>query len=306
MKKAYLIFLLVAIITVTVFGTTFVLGSENSAEEENYSIRVVSTIPTQLEFARAIGGEKVKVSSMIPPGEEPHGYTPVSSQLRDLSKADLYFKVGSGVEFERRWMDTILEKNPDMKVVDGSEGISLIGMGSQNGQDKAESGEYKTDPHVWLSLNNAKIMVRNLLKGMKNVDPNNASYYERNAESYLDNLNELDREISEGLSSYRNRGFIIYHPGFGYFAHDYDLEQIPVEKSGKKPGPQRIQYIIEKAREENIKTVFVSPQFDKTQVEVIVDEIDGEIKVLNPLPEKYYVNMQEVYQKIKNSFESSG
>ncbi|MHC1636176.1 MAG: metal ABC transporter solute-binding protein, Zn/Mn family, partial [Candidatus Methanospirareceae archaeon] len=88
-------------------------------------IGVVVTIPPQAEFVEKIGGEKVKITVMVPSGASPHTYEPTPSQLKEVSEAKIYFKVGSGVEFEKAWMDKIIAINPDMLVIDTSQGIEL-------------------------------------------------------------------------------------------------------------------------------------------------------------------------------------
>ncbi|MFO7991102.1 MAG: zinc ABC transporter substrate-binding protein [Thermoplasmata archaeon] len=262
--------------------------------EEDHDLNIVVTIPPQKEFVDEIGKEKVKVTVMVPPGQEPHSYEPTTQQMKEVSKADLYFKVGSGVEFELSWMDNLKEQNPDMVVVDGSEGIALRDMGENGGENK--------DPHIWLSPSNAVKMTDNLLQAMKEEDENNADFYEENADDYRARLQKLDSNISEMLSPYENRKFLVYHPSFGYFADTYNLTQIAVEEDGKEPGTQGLQAIIEQAEEENITVVFVEPQFDQSSAETIADEIDGKVVSINPLAEDYVDNLEVIAEELNSAF----
>ncbi|RLI89650.1 MAG: zinc ABC transporter substrate-binding protein, partial [Candidatus Altiarchaeales archaeon] len=124
---------------------------------------VVVTILPQADFVKKVGGSRVRVTVMVPPGASPHTYEPTPGQLMETSKAKIYFKVGSGVEFENVWMDRIRAINPDMVIIDGSEGIT-----------KREG-----DPHIWNSPINAKKMVENIYNGLIRVDPANADEYTR-------------------------------------------------------------------------------------------------------------------------------
>lgn len=281
--------LISTLIIILMITSVFSSGCINDAYENEYDLRVVVTIPPQREFVEEIGGDGVKVTVMVPPGEDPHSYEPTTDQMREISKADLYFKVGSGVEFEEKWMDNIKENNPDMKVVDGSEGIELLG----------------DDPHIWLSPVNAMKMVENILSAMKDEDADNSEYYRGNADTYISELNTLHNETEEGLKPYEESKFLIYHPSFDYFAEEYDLTQIAIEEEGKEPGTQGLQVIIEQAKDEGIKVVFVSPQFDESNAETIADEIGGSVITLNPNAENYLDNMMDVSEKLITSFEEA-
>ena len=106
---------------------------------------------------------------MVPPGADPHTYEPLPNQLNHVSKAQMYVEVGTPVEFELNYMDKLKNMNPSMLVVNSSEGIDLIPNIAEN--------ENSSDPHVWVSPKNAKIMVENIYQGLVKIDPNNTEYY---------------------------------------------------------------------------------------------------------------------------------
>ena len=87
---------------------------------------------------------------------------------------------------------------------------------------------------------------------------------------------------------------MVYHPAWTYFARDYGLEQIPIEKEGKEPTPQGIASLIKQARENNITVIFASPQFNTKTADVIAEEIDGRVVLINPLEKNYLENMRKV------------
>jgi len=252
-------------------------------ERVDNKIGVVVTILPQAEFVERIGGDKVRVTVMVPPGASPHTYEPTPSQLKEVSNAKMYAKVGSGIEFELAWMDKILSVNKKMLVVDCSNGIELI----------------DNDPHIWLSPKNAKIMVENIYRGLVQIDPANREYYARNKEKYLQELDKLDNEIARALSGRENRKIMVYHPAWTYFARDYGLEQIPIEREGKEPTPQGIANLIKQARENNITVIFASPQFSTKTADVIAKEINGKVVLINPLEKNYLENMRKVAKAFK-------
>ncbi len=239
-------------------------------------IGIVVSIPPQAEFAERVGGEKVYVTVMVPPGASPHTYEPTPGQLREVSMATLYLKVGSGVEFELTWMDKITETNSNIHVFDCSEGISLL----------------DNDPHIWLSASNAIVMVENIYQGLVKTDPENKDFYCRNKIDFQSELSLLDEDIKEILKDKKNRKIMVYHPAWTYFAASYDLELITIEEEGKEPSMTGIKKIIEQAEEYNIKVVFASPEISARSAEVIADEIDGSVILISPLEKDYIKNMR--------------
>jgi len=254
---------------------------------------VAVTILPQREFVARVGGDKVDITVMIPPGASPHTYEVTPAQMVQLSKAKVYFKVGSPIEFELVWLDKLLAQNKDMLVVDCSKGINLI-----ESDDPDEPG---IDPHIWTSPRNVKTMVQNISLGLSQVDPQNRQYYEQNRDSYLKELDELDAEIDASLGDTGNRTFIVYHPAWGYFAHDYGLRQLGIEQEGKEPQAAYMARLINQARLQNIKVIFVSPEFDSRSAEAIAREIGGKVVIIDPLAGDYLDNMRKVASAFKEA-----
>jgi len=245
-------------------------------------IKVVVSILPQAEFVEAVGGDHVNVTVMVPPGQEPHTYAPKPSQMRDLERADIYFKLGSGIEFELVWMDRFTELNGDMLVVDGSESLHLM--------DK--------DPHIWLSPRNVEAMVQNLAHGLEDIDPANASFYEENARAYLQKLDKLDKNITEALAPLAKRELLVFHPAWGYFARDYGLNQTAIEYDGKEPTTQYFARVIDFAKNNSIRVIFAEPQFSTRTAEQIAEEVGGAVVLVDDLARDYLDNMQIVADKI--------
>jgi len=259
------------------------LASQSSiALEASDKIKVVVTILPQAEFVEKVGDERVQVMVMVPPGASPHTYEPTPRQLIEVSKAEIYFQVGSGVDFELAFMNKIIDINSNMVVVNCSKGIKFINK----------------DPHVWLSPMNVKRMVKNIYDALAKIDPENEDYYHKNMESYLKELDNLDEEIREILRNITNRRFMVYHPSWGYFARDYNLTQIPVEKEGKEPTARGLMALIDQARQLKMKVIFVSPQFDQKKAGVIAESIHGRIVFLDPLARDYVKNLRSVALKL--------
>jgi zinc transport system substrate-binding protein len=255
--------------------------------EATGKIGVVVTILPQAEFAESVGGDKVTVTVMVPPGHDPHTYAPTFSQLTAVKQAKLYAEVGSGIDFELSDMGTIAETNKNMLVVDCSQGIQLI----------------ENDPHIWLSPRNAKIMVENICAGLIQVDPQDRDYYIQNKNEYLAQLDKLDADISGNLTGITNGWFLVDHPAWEYFARDYNLTQLAIEIEGKTPSPKDIADVEQEAKEHNIKVVFASPEFDEKIAQNVAEAIGGTVASIDPLARDYINNMYRVLNELVPAME---
>lgn len=275
-------------------------AGDHAGEEEKIGV-IVSIVP-QAEFVERVGGEHVRVTVMVPPGASPHTYEPTANQLREVSNAQLYARVGSGIEFERVWFDKIRTVNHEMLVVDCSRGITLIG--AEHAEGEVEHEHTGADPHIWLSPLNAMIMVGNICDGLSEIDPEHEADYIANRDRYLQELEEVDSFIHEQLDPYRtHRAFLTYHPSFGYFAVEYNLTQIAIEHGGKAPTPQVIQASIDSAELYNLSYVYVAPQFATRDAEAIAQEINGAVIYLDPLPRDYSTTLRNIATSLARELE---
>ncbi len=271
--------------------------------ETNDKVGVVVTILPQAEFVENVGGEKVEVTVMVPPGASPHTYEPTPSQMTALARAEIYAKVGSGVEFELVWMDKLMATNPDMLVVDCSRGIELQEMVTEDEQEEEGENHGRIDPHIWMSPANARIMVRNISQGLIEIDPGNRRYYEQNRDAYLKQLSEVDREIRNGLTGVKNRRFMVYHPAFGYFTREYGLTMIPIEIEGKEPTAAGLTRLIEQAKAHDIRVIFAEPQFDPKNAEAIAEAIGARVVLIDALAKDYIGNLRLIMNEIPTALE---
>jgi zinc transport system substrate-binding protein len=258
-------------------------------------IGVAVSIMPQAEFVERVGGDRVEVTVMVPPGANPHTYEPTPRQIAALSEARVYFKVGSGIEFELAWMDKLAAANRDMMVVDTSRGVELL--------EEEDGGHGGSEPHVWLSPLNARIMVQNIYEGLAAVDPGSRDFFEKNRDAYIEELDRLDREARNALENVERKQFLSYHPAWGYLARDYGLEQISVEVEGKEPSGGDIARAVGLARELGIKVIFVEPQFNPQSARVVADEIGGRVVYLDPLAKDYADNMRRVLKALVEGME---
>ncbi len=256
----------------------------------------VSILP-QKYFVEKITGDKANISVMVLPGESPATYEPTPKQMQVLSNADLYICIG--VPFENAWMEKIRNANKKMKIISkGSlgksyEGITSISSHKETPQQLEES-EKGIDPHIWLSPKLVKIQVENIYNAIVELDNKNKEFYAENRKKFLTEIDELDSKIRDILQNMTIKKFIVFHPAWSHFARDYGLEQIPIEIEGKEPSAKEMKKLIELARRENMRVVFVQPQFNKKSAETIAKQINGKVVEIDPLAENWAENLLKV------------
>ncbi len=150
------------------------------------------------------------------------------------------------------------------------------------------------DPHVWMSPKRAAVMVEAIRDALIAADDKNAETYRRNAEEYLQKLRETDKKLTDTLSQAKANSFIIMHPSMGYFADDYGLMQVSIEKEGKQATAEHLKAVIDYAKDNNIKVVFYQKEFDNNQAKTIASEIGGEVMELEPLAPNYLENLEKL------------
>jgi len=258
----------------------------------------VSILP-QLEFVEQVAGvDLFEFMVLIPPGASPTSYELTPEQMKNLSRTEIYFKLGSGLPFENTWLERIAKLNPEMKVIDCSRGIEILsgGEGEDGGHD--HDHHHGTDPHIWCSAKNAGAIIDNIADGFIGIDPERKSMYAMNAYVYKQKLRALDKEIETLFQDVSGRKFIIFHPSWGYFARDYNLIQLPIEIEGKEQGAGDLRNLIKLSRGEGLHTVFASPQFNTESAEIIAGEIDGTVVYIDHLRKDYLINLREVAENL--------
>ncbi|MBN2698060.1 MAG: zinc ABC transporter substrate-binding protein [Bacteroidales bacterium] len=263
--------------------------NSKKTEHDTMPVVTVSILP-ETYFVEKIAGNLVRVSVLIPPGASPATYEPTASQLKDLGRSDCYIKIGH-LGFELSWMDRIRSVNPEMSVVDLSEGIELI-----VGKGGLHAG---VDPHIWLSARNAKIMAENILRAMQVLLPGQTDILARNYHDFLTEIEHLNDTITTILEGLENRSFMTYHPSLSYYARDYDLRQYPLEIDGKSPSSAYLKDLADIGENEGIEILFLQMQLDQHNAEVLAKEIGAEIIQINPLDPDWYHQMIYITNALK-------
>ena len=289
------------------------------------NVNVIVSILPQETFVKKIGGDKVDISLMVKQGSSPHSYEPKPSQMVDISKADIYFSID--VEFEDVWLDKFKDQNKKMLVVDMDDGIEKIEIEEHSHHDQMEHDQAKheshdehddhehhedkanhdehdhegKDPHIWTSPKNVKIMANTIYTHLVKLDKENQAYYKNNLNMFLQEIDLTDKKIKLLLKDTPDHAkFMVFHPAWGYFAHEYDLTQFAIESGGKNPKPKQLAYLIEEAKEEKVKAIFTAPEFSKNAANQIAKEVGVPVITISPLNADWSNTLIKLAKSIAN------
>ncbi|MFY9825826.1 MAG: zinc ABC transporter substrate-binding protein [Thermoanaerobaculia bacterium] len=261
-------------------------------------IRVAVSVPPQGDFVERIGGDRVQVDVMIPPGYSHVDYPLTPRQIVALSRARLYVAVGHpAFEFERLQLFPFLKTLPNLQVVDMSQGMPLL-AGEGEEADEEGHGHAAGDPHVWVAPATVAVAGRNIAAALERIDPAHAVEYRANLARFEADVAVLDREIRAELGPFRGSRFMVYHPTWGYFAHEYGLEQVAIEGEGKEPSARRLIHLIDEARRDGVKVVFVQRGFPRKSAQVIADAVGGSVVIADPQERDWLGNLRRVTREL--------
>ena len=258
-------------------------------------IDVVVSILPQKTFVKKIAGDLVDVTVMVVPGASPATYEPKPSQMKKVTKAQIYFSIG--VPFERAWIPRFKAQNPNMLLYDTSKGIKKFPMQKHHRNHNHHSSS-TFDPHIWLSPALVKVQAKNIADALKKIDPKNKRVYENNLNRFKQEIDELDNRLFKILKPCQGKAMMVFHPSWGYFAKEYGLEQIPIEVEGKEPKPKELVKIIHKAKKKGVKIVFIQPQFSKQIANVIATSIGADIVEADPVALNWAENLIQIAKNI--------
>lgn len=252
-KNLFVIFLL-ALITMTACGKDEESIKDRPVAEEKTEDKktIYASFYPVAEFVKMIAGDKFVVKTIIDSSDEPHSFELTSQAMKELGSADLIAFNGAGME---SFIDDLKDNiKDDDKFLDLSAGLTLLDS-SGEGSDMTS-----VNPHTWLSIKNAKLMVDNIYRKLSAMDPDNQNYYKENLDSTLSKFDELDNKFTEELSKVKDKEkyFVVSHAAFNYLADDYGLKQVAVTgiSPEEEPSAKDLKIIADFVKDNNIKTIF--------------------------------------------------
>jgi len=240
-------------------------------------ISVVASFFPIYEFVKAVGGNRIDLSVLIPIGTEPHNFDPTIQEIQKANSANLL--VYNGASMEEPWIHNLVPQDE----VDTSKGVNLLA----NPSDPDIKGP--NDPHIWLDPVLAIKQVQNIRDGLDKVDPKNTAYFNQNAQNFIWQLNKLDMAFKGNLTSSNcaKRDFIPFHLAFGYFAPQYGLTQHPIHEGLTPSGevlPQKLVEVVNLAKNLGLKVLYNEDMIDPRSAQTIAEQVPGmKVMVLSPV-----------------------
>ena len=270
LKRKNMLFCLLASLCLLLTGC----GSTNTAgggKDGSFHI-VTSFYPMYVATINITQGvDGVTVTNMTKPQTGClHDYQLMTEDMKTLEKADAFVINGAGME---SFLDKVVEQQKNLKIIDASKGIELL-------KDDDEE-----NPHVWLSVTDAILQVKNIAEQLKAADPKHADAYEKNAAAYIKKLEALKAEMHAELDTVPNKDIVTFHEAFPYFAKEFGLNIISVveREPGTEPTPAELQATIEQVKKLPVKVLFTEPQYSPSAAETIARETGAKIYTLDPV-----------------------
>lgn len=272
-----------AIVLAVLAPVAFVaFACSRSTPQASRPVVAVSVAP-QAYVVKKIAGDLVGVNVTLPPGVEAHSYEPSLKVLSAISDASLYVKVGHPkFTFEQSWLGNLLRDRPGLPVVDSMRGVVV------------DEG----DPHVWLAPSHVRAMARNIAAALSDLLPDHRDEIARGLQSFENEVTTLDDDIRRTLANRHGNRFFVFHPAWSYFAAEYGLEQVAIEREGREPDPKALATIMSQAHSAGVKIIYVQPQHSSASARLIADEIGARLETIDPLAYEWTENLRSVARKI--------
>ena len=230
-------------------------------------LNVVASFSILGDFVRAIGGDRVNVTTLVGPDSDVHVYTPAPSDAKRIADAKLVIVNGLGLE---GWLPRLVQSaGSKAAIVTASAGITPLKLGSA------------ADPHAWQSVPNAKVYVTDIANALAAADPDDAEFFRTQAKAYLEKLETLDREVRDAVAKIpaERRKVISTHDAFGYFAAEYGVQFIaPLGVSTEtEPSARDIAGIIGQIKAQKIPAVFLENISDDRLIRRIAAETGAKV-----------------------------
>ncbi len=280
------------------FAVVMLLGGSGGAMAQG-PIRAVVSIPPQQEILQRLGGQQVSVTVLIPPGRSPATFEPSPRQMASVSDADLLLPLN--LPFERTVVARIRHIEPDLPVCDASPVISMGNAGRSDSEVHDHSRGL--DPHFWLDPRLTIEYASGVTQCLCRVRPESCDVFRTNLEDYSVALDAVDARIAERLAPFSGRSFWVFHPALGYFAERYGLLQVAIEREGKNPTGRSLAEVIEGAREQGVRIIFVQRNFADSAARAVAEAVGADLVELDPLAPDLLANLDRIADLVVGSFD---
>lgn len=255
---------------------------------------VIVTVSPYKTLVQEIAGDSVEVYVLVPPGASSHTFEPSPKEMIQAAKAKLWF--GIGEPFEQKAYQAIYSHHPELTFVDLRKNVSLIRCAP--GVESCCKHCGGVDLHFWLSPKENQTQVETIQEALSQLLPEKRFEYETRASRLKERLAALENEIKVLMEHKKSPYILVSHPAYAYFCRDFGLQQIPIEFEGKDPTPRRLTEILHTAKKNNLKEIYVQPQYSNKAAYLIANQLGAKVVTLEP----YSLHLFQALKEIGEAF----
>ncbi|MEO0020945.1 MAG: metal ABC transporter substrate-binding protein [candidate division WOR-3 bacterium] len=264
---------------VTLLIITLLIFTGSCRRSQRLEIGVVTTIPVTADWVQQVGGDRVKVVSILKGQEDAHSYEPGPQTAEMLAQAQLVIRVGLGFD---AWLDGLIANsgNPKLKALTLAEGIEPVeDEGEHHGHGVHEAG----NPHIWLDPEVAKSGVTRIAILLGAIDPAHRAEYQRRAEAYCGELDSVSAVLRGLVAELNNRRFVALHNSWPYFCRAFGLEMVAAVEPlpGREPSARSFAGLIKLMRQDSVRVIVIEPQHNPDLARVLARETGAQVVTLS-------------------------
>lgn len=295
---------LIALVTACCVGAVGLAGCGNqstSTTSGDKALKIVCTNFSGYDFARQIAGDKAEVTMLLKPGAEAHSYEPTPEDIKAIQSSDLFVYTGGDAD---EWVEHVLEsidtnKHKAFKMMDAvdlREEEIVEGMVHEHHHEEDAHEEHahhehehahEMDEHVWTSPVNAIAIVKAMSDNIISLDETDAEYFKKNTETYVGQLEALDKEFRDVIDHAKRKEIIVGDRfPFLYFAKEYGLSYYAAFPGCSKDtgsNPATVAFLIDKVKADNIPVVFHIEMSNEQMSKSIAEATGAKNMLLNAI-----------------------
>lgn len=252
-------------------------------EAKSGKLLVVCTTFPQYDFAKNIAGDKAEIK-MLDSASDIHSFEPTAADIITISQADVFICIGGVSD---KWVDKALESSgsSSVEVLRLMDTVKVLNEETVEGMQAEEEEDEEADEHIWLSLKNAVQMVGGICNTLCAADPENASVYSANAESYTLKLNELDKQYEQTVASAKRKTVLFADRfPFRYLVEDYGLEYFAAFSgcsAETSASFETVAFLIEKTKELSLPVILVTESSDGKIAGTVSKDTGAKVMVMD-------------------------
>lgn len=252
-----------------------ILASILLALDSHAKLNVVATTPDLAAIAREIGGDKIELTTLARPTEDPHFVDAKPSFIVRLNRADVLIE--GGAELEMGWLSALLQQSRNAKLavgapgrVDCAHGIAMLNVPAK--LDRSQGDIHAAgNPHYLIAPSNARIVAQNIAMALAAVDAVDADYFQANWKKFCERIDNRLAEWQKTLAPFKGCCVIAYHDSWPYFAKEFGLKMdlFLEPKPGIPPSPAHLAEVIKQMKAEDARVIFVDAYLNRRTAETV-------------------------------------